>query len=35
MDCTVPLAARSANPDDFVRSTVFDLGDPPADVEDP
>ena len=29
MDCTVPLGPEW-NPNEFVRSTVADLGDPPA-----
>ena len=32
MDCTVPLGPEW-NPNEFVRSTVTDLGDPPADVK--
>ena len=32
MDCTVPLGPEW-NPNEFVRSTVVDLGDPPADVK--
>jgi len=32
MDCTVPLGPEW-NPNEFVRSTVVDLGDPPADLK--
>jgi 4-hydroxy-3-polyprenylbenzoate decarboxylase len=32
MDCTVPLGPEW-NPNEFVRSTVTDLGDPPADLK--
>ncbi len=32
MDCTVPLGPEW-NPNEFVRSTVVDRGDPPAGLE--
>ena len=32
MDCTIPIGPEW-NPNEFVRSTVTDLGDPPADVK--
>lgn len=31
MDCTIPMGGNW-NPDEFIRSAVTDLGDPPADV---
>ena len=33
MDCTMPIGPEW-NPNEFVRSTVIDLGDPPAGRED-